>query len=72
MQSALGANDQSLKLEVRIDELRAEHRQLDQRLNELDNRVWLSPDEEYERKTCQKLKLLKKDQIYVLEKKLRS
>jgi uncharacterized protein YdcH (DUF465 family) len=40
-----------------------EHRMLDEKLKELDRKVYLTPDEEMERKRLQKLKLAKKDQI---------
>ena len=40
-----------------------EHRSLDDKLKELDRKVYLSPDEEMERKRLAKLKLAKKDKI---------
>lgn len=40
-----------------------EHRLLDDKLKEYDRKVYLTPDEEMERKRLQKLKLAKKDQI---------
>lgn len=40
-----------------------EHRMLDDKLKELDRKVYLTSDEEMERKRLQKLKLAKKDQI---------
>lgn len=40
-----------------------EHRSLDEKLKEFDRKVYLSPDEEMERKRLQKLKLAKKDRI---------
>ncbi len=40
-----------------------EHRMLDEQLKEFDRKVYLTPDEEMERKRLQKLKLAKKDQI---------
>ena len=40
-----------------------EHRQLDDKLKELDRKVYLLPDEEVERKRLQKLKLARKDKI---------
>jgi uncharacterized protein YdcH (DUF465 family) len=43
--------------------LRAEHKDLETRLEELDGNVYLTPDEQFERKRIQKLKLKKKDQI---------
>ncbi len=40
-----------------------EHRMLDGKLKEFDRKIYLSPDEEMERKRLQKLKLAKKDKI---------
>ena len=40
-----------------------EHRMLDDKLKEFDRKVYLTADEEMERKRLQKLKLAKKDQI---------
>jgi uncharacterized protein YdcH (DUF465 family) len=40
-----------------------EHRQFDEKLKELDRKVYLLPDEEVERKRLQKLKLARKDKI---------
>jgi len=40
-----------------------EHRSLDEKLKDLDRKVYLTPDEEVERKRLQKLKLAKKDKI---------
>lgn len=40
-----------------------EHRRLDEQLKEFDRKVYLTPDEEIERKRLQKLKLAKKDKI---------
>ena len=40
-----------------------EHRQLDEKLKQLDRKVYLLPDEEVERKRLQKLKLARKDKI---------
>jgi uncharacterized protein YdcH (DUF465 family) len=43
--------------------LSEEHRNLDQLLIDIDNRRYLSPEEEYERKKLQKQKLLRKDKM---------
>jgi hypothetical protein len=55
--SALIARDPEFKALVE------EHRMLDEKLKELDRKVYLLPDEEVERKRLQKLKLAKKDKI---------
>ncbi len=49
-----------------IERLHREHNELKARLSELNSRLYLSPDEEIERKTIQKLKLLKKDRLAYL------
>ena len=46
--------------------LQQEHSELQARLEALDNRLYLTPQEEFERKTIQKLKLQKKDRIAAL------
>lgn len=52
--------------EGEVERLEREHRDLKARLSELNSRLYLSPEEEVERKTIQKLKLAKKDRIAVL------
>jgi hypothetical protein len=47
--------------------LRREHGELKARLSELNGRLYLSTEEEVERKTIQKLKLQRKDRIAALE-----
>ncbi|MEQ8279013.1 MAG: hypothetical protein RKU31_35370 [Deltaproteobacteria bacterium] len=59
-----------LDLSQEIERLKREHRELKARLSELNSRLHLSIDEEIERKKIQKLKLLKKDQLLMLEAKL--
>ena len=49
-----------------MERLRREHDELKARLGELNNRVYLSPVEEVEKKNLQKLKLAKKDRIATL------
>lgn len=46
--------------------LREEHQDLKKRIEELDRAIYLTPQERIERKTLQKLKLQKKDQIQLL------
>lgn len=43
--------------------LSEEHRSLDSLLSEIDNKRYLTPEEEFERKRIQKQKLLKKDRM---------
>ena len=50
-------------IQAEAERLRREHNELKARLTELDSRLFLSPAEELERKTIQKLKLAKKDRI---------
>ena len=49
-----------------IERLHREHNELKARLSELNSRLYLSPEEEIERKTIQKLKLQKKDRLALL------
>lgn len=55
--AALAEKDPTFKTLVQ------EHRSLDDKLKELDRKIYLSPDEEMERKRLAKLKLAKKDKI---------
>ena len=43
--------------------LGAEHKGLKEQLSEINNRVYLTPEEELEKKNLQKLKLSKKDRM---------
>lgn len=43
-----------------------EHRSLDDKLGEINSKVYLTPEEELEKKRLQKLKLLKKDTMFRL------
>jgi uncharacterized protein len=49
-----------------VEQLAHEHQELERRLENLNRRGYLTPSEQIERKTIQKLKLLKKDQIAIL------
>lgn len=49
-----------------VDRLRTEHLDLERKLDELNSHIYLTPEEQVERKRIQKLKLLKKDQIQML------
>lgn len=57
----------ALDVEAEITRLKREHRELKARLSELNSRLHLTVDEEVERKTIQKLKLMKKDRLAALE-----
>jgi uncharacterized protein YdcH (DUF465 family) len=48
-----------------------EHRHLEEKLSEYNGRVYLSPEEEMEKKRIQKLKLLKKDKMAELVREYR-
>jgi len=56
----------------KLERLRGEHRELEDRLQALDSNVYLTPEEQFERKRIQKLKLQKKDQIAHLTRELSS
>ena len=51
--------------------LSEEHRNLDGLLTEIDNKRYLTPEEEVERKRIQKLKLLRKDRMAELVREYR-
>lgn len=69
MQTATRAQDSTPNSDVEAEyqRLDREHRELKARLSELNSRLYLSPEEEVERKTIQKLKLAKKDRLAALE-----
>ncbi|MEE4270080.1 MAG: DUF465 domain-containing protein [Thermoanaerobaculales bacterium] len=51
-----------------FEELQANHQEYEQRLEELRQKAWLTPDEEMEEKRLKKLKLQLKDQMASLER----
>jgi uncharacterized protein YdcH (DUF465 family) len=51
-----------------LERLQREHRELDQRIHEIETHVTLTPQEQAELPRLKKLKLAKKDQILVLSK----
>jgi hypothetical protein len=51
-----------------LDDLRREHQGHEKRLQELNNKAWLTPEEELEAKRLKKLKLRIKDQMEVLRR----
>jgi hypothetical protein len=53
-------------LSLSVNQLLEEHRALENKLDLLNHRHYLTPAEQIERKTIKKLKLLKKDQIAIL------
>lgn len=57
-------------LRQRIDGLLREHGDIKLRVAEYQRRKWLSPGEELELRTLQRLKLRKKDEIAVVEREL--
>ena len=57
------ANNAPNDIEAEVSRLQAVHRELKARLSDLNGRLYLSPDEQVERKRLQKLKLATKDQI---------
>ena len=57
------------ELQAKLDELRQQHALADERLTELDRRVWLSPDEQVELARLKKRKLWLKDEMRVLAQK---
>ena len=57
------ANDAKIDIEAEVSRLQTVHRELKARLSDLNSRLYLSPDEQVERKRLQKLKLATKDQI---------
>ncbi len=63
--------DQLKKENEEFKKLSEEHRNLDGLLAEIDNKRYLTPEEEVERKRIQKLKLLRKDRMAELIREYR-
>jgi hypothetical protein len=57
------ANQEQLEHTPSLDELKATHRAHEERLEELKQKAWLTPDEEIEEKRLKKLKLQLKDRM---------
>lgn len=55
--------EQVERVELTYEELREQHQTHERRLEELNNKAWLTPEEEMEAKRLKKLKLHLKDQM---------
>jgi uncharacterized protein YdcH (DUF465 family) len=51
-----------------LERLQKEHRELDEKIHEIESHLHLTPEEEVELPRLKKLKLAKKDQILLLSK----
>ena len=56
-------HDQVEQVNPTIEELQMQHQIHEERLEELNNKAWLTPEEEMEAKRLKKLKLHLKDQM---------
>jgi hypothetical protein len=59
----LERNTDVVDTEGLLERLKSEHQALEKRLSELNSHIYLTPEEQVEKKRIQKLKLAKKDQI---------
>jgi uncharacterized protein len=57
--------------DIELKECVEYHRKLEQTLEDYNKRIYLTPQEEVERKNMQKMKLLSKDKIYQILSKYR-
>lgn len=64
------AREQVAEHRPTMDELAVQHEGHEKRLEELKNKVWLTPEEEYEEKRLKKLKLRVKDQMEKLRRSM--
>lgn len=63
------------QLKMENDEFRSlleEHKALEQKLEEFNKKRYLTPEQEFERKTIQKKKLIKKDRMAAILRKYQS
>lgn len=58
------------ELERRLDTLRREHREMDDRIRDLSARPYLTPEDQIEVARLKKLKLRKKDELMAVASKL--
>jgi len=56
----------------KYQDLQAEHRQLDEKIKQLSQKRYLTPEEEREKKQWQKLKLKLKDEMAEIERRYRA
>jgi hypothetical protein len=63
---SLGVGEQAVEMAALLEQLRAEHKELESRLAEIDSHLSLTAEEQVERARIKKLKLAKKDLIYSL------
>ena len=61
-------DDQLERATPSYEELQASHQRYEQRLEELKQKAWLTPDEEIEEKRLKKLKLQLKDRMASLRR----
>lgn len=61
-----------LSEDSRFQALQAEHRLLDEKIGKFSQKQYLTPEEELEKKQCQKLKLKLKDEMAEIERSHRS
>lgn len=69
MQKRTSESEHNLSEQNRVISLKHEHRQIDERVCELDQRIHLSVAEYYERRRLQKRKLAIKDELVQLRLK---
>lgn len=64
------ATDEREELERRLDTLRREHREMDDRIRDLSARPYLTPEDQIEVARLKKLKLRKKDELMAVASQL--
>ena len=75
--NVMEVSEEALRVKLRMEnpefqQLEQEHRKLDNELMSFETHVYLSPEEEFERRRLQKLKLAAKDKMMEMIRRVKS
>jgi len=77
LMNVMEVSEEALRVKLRMEnpefqQLEQEHRKLDNELMSFETHVYLSPEEEFERRRLQKLKLAAKDKMMEMIRRVKS